>query len=204
MNTKERILIISLELFSQKGFSGVSVRDIAKEVGVRESALYKHYKNKQDILDQILLLMKDRLAEAYKEFGVPEAVTTDISAGYQNLSVDDLCQISWKLFQLYTKDPLISNYRKLLLREQFSNPLAALQYDESYLSGVIKRQSEIFRHLVEGGLFRAEDPEIIALHFYGPIFLLFQQYDCAPQKEYEIKNRLFSHVRAFSTNYRIV
>lgn len=42
MNTKDRILYISLELFAQKGFSGVSVRDIASKVGVRESALYKH------------------------------------------------------------------------------------------------------------------------------------------------------------------
>ena len=30
-----------------------NVRDIAKEVGVRESALYKHFKSKQEILDKI-------------------------------------------------------------------------------------------------------------------------------------------------------
>ena len=40
-------------MFAKRGFSGVSVRDIASAVGVRESALYKHFKNKQDILDKI-------------------------------------------------------------------------------------------------------------------------------------------------------
>ena len=48
MNTKERILNCSLDLFSKKGYSNISVRDIAREVGVRESALYKHYKNNYD------------------------------------------------------------------------------------------------------------------------------------------------------------
>ena len=45
MKTKDKILIEALSLFSVSGFSGVSVRDIAKAVGIRESAIYKHYKN---------------------------------------------------------------------------------------------------------------------------------------------------------------
>lgn len=34
-NTKEDILIAALNLFAEKGFDGVSVRDIAEEVGIR-------------------------------------------------------------------------------------------------------------------------------------------------------------------------
>ena len=49
MNTKDKILIEALSLFSVYGFSGVSVRDIAKFIGLRESAMYKHYKNKKVI-----------------------------------------------------------------------------------------------------------------------------------------------------------
>ena len=48
MNTKDRILIEALSLFSVQGFSGVSVRDISKSIGLRESAMYKHYKNNYD------------------------------------------------------------------------------------------------------------------------------------------------------------
>ena len=36
-------------IFSQKGFNGVSVREIAREVGIRESSIYNHYKNKEAI-----------------------------------------------------------------------------------------------------------------------------------------------------------
>ena len=44
----------ALDLFAKKGFSPVSVRDIAAEVGVRESALYRHFHNKQAIFDQLI------------------------------------------------------------------------------------------------------------------------------------------------------
>lgn len=151
MNTKERILNISLELFSKNGFSGVSVRDIAKTVGVRESALYRHFKNKQDILDSIIVTMKDRITSVYEENQVPEVMTKDVSKGYEGLSIERLCEISWNLFLLYTKDPMVSNYRRLLMREQFSNDKAAKQYDDIYLSGVIHRQGKVFEKLVESG-----------------------------------------------------
>lgn len=201
VNTKERILISSLELFAQKGYSGVSVRDIAKVVGVRESALYKHYKNKQDILDSIMELMKGRITKAYQENQIPEVVTENVAEAYGALTDEMLCQMTWNLFQLYVKDPIVANYRKLLMREQFSNEQAAGAYFEIYLSGVVKRQAQTFKKLIDGGLFREENPETIALQFYGPIFLLFQQYDNNPGNEEEIKENLFGHVKAFGKSY---
>jgi len=201
MNTKERILYISLELFAQKGFSGVSVREIASAVGVRESALYKHFKNKQDILDRIIVVMKERIESVYLENQVPEVITEDVSQAYKELSFEKLFEISWNLFSLFTKDPVVSNYRKLLMREQFSNKQAANQYGESYLLGVVHKQAKTFAKLVEGKLFKDENPEIIALQFYGPILLLFQQYDCNPENEDQIKGYLTEHIKAFGKNY---
>ena len=89
-------------------------------VGVRESALYKHFKNKEDILDKVILETRSRIAKAYVTNQVPEAIGNDIVKGYQNLTEEQLCEIVWNLFQLYTKDPMVSNYRKLLMREQSS------------------------------------------------------------------------------------
>ena len=52
--TKQKILQVAIDLFSKKGFSGVSVREIARAVGIKESSIYNHYKNKDDILATIL------------------------------------------------------------------------------------------------------------------------------------------------------
>ena len=51
--TKERILNTALALFSQRGYLGTSMRDIAQRLGITKGALYKHYAGKQEILDSI-------------------------------------------------------------------------------------------------------------------------------------------------------
>lgn len=202
MNTKEHILKASLELFARKGFEGVSVREIAREVGVRESALYKHYQNKVDILHKIIEEMKMRIYEAYTLNKVPDVMQKEVSEGYKELSDEQICDMSWKLFQLYTKDPMISSFRKLLMREQFNNETFAAYYNEFFLKGVVNKQSVTFLQLVKGGFFHREDERVIALQFYGPILLLFQQYDCEPEQEEVIKEMLYHHVKAFGENYR--
>ena len=53
-DTKENILMVSLELFSQRGFSAVSIRDICKKVNIRESSIYYHFQNKRAILEELL------------------------------------------------------------------------------------------------------------------------------------------------------
>lgn len=53
-DTKERILEVSLELFAQSGYLGTSMSDIAHQLGITKSALYKHYTGKQEILNSIV------------------------------------------------------------------------------------------------------------------------------------------------------
>jgi len=102
---------------------------------------------------------------------------------------------------MFTEEPKLSNFRRLLMREQFHNKTFAKYYDKFFIEGVIDSQAKTFLQLVDSGLFRKADERIIALHFYGPIMLLFQQYDCEPEKKNEIKEILFKHVRAFRENY---
>ena len=41
-NTKERILLEALKLFSNEGYEAVSVEQIAVAVGIKAPSLYKH------------------------------------------------------------------------------------------------------------------------------------------------------------------
>ena len=47
--TREKILDEALTLFSEKGFEGTTVRDIASAVGITASSLYKHFESKDAI-----------------------------------------------------------------------------------------------------------------------------------------------------------
>jgi AcrR family transcriptional regulator len=54
--TGGRILRAALRLFSEHGFGGTSVRQIAAEVGINPATLYAHYPSKERILAELVLL----------------------------------------------------------------------------------------------------------------------------------------------------
>jgi len=58
--TRDEILKVALDLFTDKGFEGTSIRDIADALGMTKSSLYYHFVNKDDI---VASLMKDRESE---------------------------------------------------------------------------------------------------------------------------------------------
>ena len=51
--TKSKIIEHSLALFAENGFKGSSMRQIASNVGIRESSIYNHFKSKNEILEAI-------------------------------------------------------------------------------------------------------------------------------------------------------
>ncbi|HWD48676.1 MAG TPA: helix-turn-helix domain-containing protein, partial [Rhizomicrobium sp.] len=60
METKDRILAAAKAAFDRDGAEGLSMRDIAKAVGITPMAIYRHYENKQALIDALVL---DALAE---------------------------------------------------------------------------------------------------------------------------------------------
>jgi len=54
-STRERILDIALELFTEHGYDKTSIRDIAERLGTTKAALYYHFKSKADILLELHL-----------------------------------------------------------------------------------------------------------------------------------------------------
>ena len=49
-STKEKIMDSAILLFSDRGYELVSMRDIARTVGIKASSIYNHYPSKRDIL----------------------------------------------------------------------------------------------------------------------------------------------------------
>lgn len=54
-STRERILDIALELFTEHGYDKTSLRDIAERLGMTKAALYYHFERKEDILLELHL-----------------------------------------------------------------------------------------------------------------------------------------------------
>lgn len=68
-DTRDRILDAALEVFSEYGFEGATVRKIAAKVGVSDPALYAHFKSKKEIFEALIKLAgPDLLASAGTSF----------------------------------------------------------------------------------------------------------------------------------------
>jgi AcrR family transcriptional regulator len=49
-DTRERIRLVALELFAERGYDQTSLREIAERLDVTKAALYYHFKSKEDIV----------------------------------------------------------------------------------------------------------------------------------------------------------
>jgi AcrR family transcriptional regulator len=52
--TRQQILDASLALFSQRGFARTTVRDIAREAGITDAAIYYHFESKRELLEALV------------------------------------------------------------------------------------------------------------------------------------------------------
>lgn len=74
-NRKEEIIEVASRLFYEKGYTAISMRDIAGAMNIKASSLYNHIKSKPEILSIIIM-------EVAREFilGMEQVVLKDIPA----------------------------------------------------------------------------------------------------------------------------
>jgi TetR/AcrR family transcriptional regulator, cholesterol catabolism regulator len=56
---KDEIIKTAAKLFKKKGYSAVTMRDIAKTMGIKAASLYNHIQSKQDILKSIIIFIAE-------------------------------------------------------------------------------------------------------------------------------------------------
>ncbi|MCI8464751.1 MAG: TetR/AcrR family transcriptional regulator [Lachnospiraceae bacterium] len=197
-NTKDRIVTAALALFSEKGYGAVSVRDIAGKAGLRESSLYYHFKNKQDIFDTIVQYCFKKAEEYFRTHSLPFAEGDDLSM-YQGVELSRLEELLFSTFGYFFDDPWNVQFRKLLLVNQYENEEAKKIYRSLYRDYPLRFQSKLFAALMELGEFKKADPKTTAMEFYGPVFLLFHTCDSLE----EAREAFEKHIRQFASLYRI-
>lgn len=53
-HTRKQILDASLRLFSERGFARTTVRDIARQAGITDAAIYYHFESKRELLEALV------------------------------------------------------------------------------------------------------------------------------------------------------
>jgi AcrR family transcriptional regulator len=58
---QEEIIDKAIKLIDQKGIQGLTIKNLAKETGVTEGAIYRHFENKKQILCSILDMFREKM-----------------------------------------------------------------------------------------------------------------------------------------------
>lgn len=66
-NRQLEILNAAIRVFNQKGYKAATTAEIAKEAGVVEPTMYKHFENKKDLFISCFRSIVDELMERYME-----------------------------------------------------------------------------------------------------------------------------------------
>ena len=175
--TKERILEAALNLFARDGYAGVSMADIAGELGITKGALYRHYAGKRDIFESILRRMEERDAENAENNGVPAEPIGQGAASYRDTEIDSVIAYSEEMFRYWTQDPFASAFRRMLTLEQYRDCEMARLYSQYITGGPLKYMADLFREMTARGCWKENDPMQLALEFYGPMTLLMAVAD---------------------------
>ena len=64
---KDEIIKTAAKLFEKKGYSAVTMRDLAKAMGIKAASLYNHINSKQEILKEIIISLAEEFTEGMKQ-----------------------------------------------------------------------------------------------------------------------------------------
>lgn len=196
--TKQQILEAALELFSQYGFSAVSIRDICGKVGIKCSSVYYHFRNKQAILDELTGRFL-RLSESMPG-PAPEAADSIWPA-----TADGLACATRSYFNRYFLDGEMLKFQKAMSIEQHCNAEIAGLYRSLVFDRPLAFHARLLGAAVRRGLLRDLPVGDLALAYYAPILFLYQRC-CLPGGPtgdgQELAGRLLDrHIRFFLEQY---
>jgi AcrR family transcriptional regulator len=168
--TRQSILDAGLQTFAEKGYFGSSLRDIAKIVGVRESALYNYFSGKEALFHAILDASNETRDEQWAAFlaepmrdprSVLERLTTRI--------LEIFCEPQEQfLFLLMTSDGI------RLARQGKLDLVGRMTRGKAPFKGLIQR-------LISDGSLRPGDPDVLSMAFMSPLAAWRQLHAVDPE-----------------------
>ncbi len=156
----DEILDAALGAFSELGFAGARIDDVAARAGLSKGAVYLYFKSKEDLLMALVRRLADRVVGAAE--GLATAKGADAEATLRMLLTFMAVQLS---------DPRVSAAPRIVIAEAQRFPeLAAF-----YRSAVIDRAQRLLTGLIDRGVaegvFRDIDRAVALRGCAGPMLV---------------------------------
>ncbi|MFL4395560.1 MULTISPECIES: TetR/AcrR family transcriptional regulator [Acinetobacter] len=147
LKTKDRILQISLQLFNERGERSVTTNHIAAELGISPGNLYYHFRNKHEIIKE---LMYQYQVETLEMLSLPEdrPLTTNDKINYFQVLSGQLWSYRFIHRDVYHLVESNEDFKKIYPR---------------FAGQVMQQGQKIYQAFVDAGLMKMTSSEIEAL-----------------------------------------
>lgn len=193
-STRDEILEKSLELFSENGYHGTSMREIAAAVGIKGSSIYNHFDGKEDIFSELFsylapLKLKDE--DLQSKLMSAEADPVKILNYFGRIVIEEM-QNSKKVKLL-----------KMMLKEN-NNPVVKKKLQQRMKQNV-SIVIEFFLSLQQQGKIRDDlDVEFIANEFVSSLIYYRMRYLLFELDSYQqLAESSRRHIEFFWENIRV-
>lgn len=157
-NRKQEILQQAAQLFKEKGYRAVSMRDLAEALDIKAASLYNHIQSKEEILSDIILEVAEEYAQAMQQI--------------QKESISCIAKLK-KLIALHIR-----------IANKNSNAMAIVQKDWVHLEKEMTYYKQLrsdyesnFHKIIEEGIaakeFKTANPETIAFSLLSTLNTLY-------------------------------
>ena len=186
-STKEKLIYAALDLFSYKGYSATSVDEIAGAIGIKGPNLYKYFKGKEDLYNELHHLTE---SEYFRNMGIALENSIKIDSGAA------LKEFSMRQLNFTITNDTVKKLRKMCTIEQYrTESIGKLTTYHQYTT-IMGLYKSIFSEMIKLGIIEECDVEILALEYVSPVSLLIQICDREPEKKdemIELAERFFDH-----------
>lgn len=186
--TKEDILIKSLDLFSKKGYYATSIDEIGEACNIKGPAIYRHYKNKEAILNAIIENIENNYAK-------------NINQGLYISTKEEFIDFTYKMVNYTINNEMIIKSRMFLSIEQFRNEKVAKLLSFHQFDFIVSNYQKIFDNLLSLNIIEEKDTYLLAFLFTSPITLIISLSDRKIYDKDKLNKLLEEYVNHFVKTY---
>jgi len=123
-DTRSGLLDAAQIRLAEHGYAGTSIRDLAADVGIKGSSVYKHFRSKQALLEGVLERAEERVAATAQALGVSVDDPDAAASTYATIDLGHLTAVAEGFLQMWLHDEEFVALRRLLTLEQYRTPAA--------------------------------------------------------------------------------
>lgn len=156
--TKQIILTEAYQIFAEKGFKDVTMKDICQRTGLSRGGLYRHYESTEQIFSEIVTILLDAQKDEFEE-----KIRNKMPAG----------QILEEVLRRYEEEMMdAGNSLSIAIYEFFSDP--KISKSDNSISQQYLRSKKMWMALIEYGIQTKEFQEVNAEAVYDLIVFSYQ------------------------------